>query len=444
MTYCMKDYENYLEKLKEIKSLGWVESHLHLREKPNFWAILEYGEERGTQDRSAHETRSSRMFRWLLDPNGTHQLGNIFAQKLIQLIGGDYTYQPGKNEAIYVTNEEKHIDVLYKDFSQKIVLAIEVKQYAEEGQSNGVSQLDRYEEYVKQHKGLHSYYVYLTPLKDKPSNSNWLPVGYAEFIKMINEVEAEVLVTSESKYIEDTKKIIADFKEDLQRSIDYLKKDNSYIKEALTYKEKQLTLMLAQEIQHDTDGKHYQQLVDIAQDEHLPIKDLIIIIQDYLFAQNHSPNAEMRILIRKIFNYLSGGKQLDTDLTTTYTVKATHSPIKPELIEKYGLIYDKIELTMGKGQGINIYCKDNEYRVYFSGDTHGAFPNDGIQSIVMAEKKRLPDAKHVVKGQFKVADHLVLEDKISLKNGADISLNELMEQHILVAIQELSDYIKEQ
>lgn len=127
MTYCEKDYKEYLEKLEEFKGINWINNHLQLMKKPNFWSILEYGEKSKSNERSAHEIRSSKMLRWLLDANENHNLGNIFAHKLMKLIGEDYALQPLKNKAIKTTSEEKDIDVLYKDLSQNICIVIELK-----------------------------------------------------------------------------------------------------------------------------------------------------------------------------------------------------------------------------------------------------------------------------------------------------------------------------
>src|SRR5699024_8449032 len=99
MSYTKKDYEKYLEIVKDFNEEKWVQHQLLLQEKPNVWFILEYGE----KSVSTHEERTSRMFRWLLDPNETHNLGNIFAHKLFRLIGVDYTYQLGRNAEVKAT-----------------------------------------------------------------------------------------------------------------------------------------------------------------------------------------------------------------------------------------------------------------------------------------------------------------------------------------------------
>lgn len=449
MTYHVEDYKTYLEKLEDFKKIDWIKNHLQLMKKPNFWTILEYGESKGSQERSAHETRSSRMLRWLVDANETHNLGNIFAHKLVELIGGDYKFQPEKNKAIKSTAEDMDIDVLYKDLSQNMCLAIEVKQFAKEGKTTGFdSQLDKYEALVKErisqlNQDIQPYYIYLTPLKEEPSNKNWHPVSYQELIDIIHQVFAEYLSESDDRYVEDTKKVISDFKDDLQRSIDYLQKDHQYIREALTDKERELTLDLAEEIQHETDSKYLDQLLAQNEDKDSDIKDLILIIKDYTKAQiqKHSPNDAVRILMRKIYNYLSADKKLDTDFLRVYKVSETISPIKTELIHKYNLDYDKIELTRGKGQGLYLYHKDNKYRIYLSGDVHGHFPNDGIQLLTDPEKAIVQLSKHVANRQFNVQNELILEDRISYRAGGDIDLETLMEEYVMQAIKELNDSV---
>lgn len=448
MTYSENAYKDYLEKMKDFKELDWVKNHLQLMKKPNFWTILEYGEDKGTQDRSAHETRSSRMIRWLMDANETHHLGNIFAHKLMRLIGEDYEYSPDKNVAIKSVAEDMDIDVLYTDLSRKMCLAIEVKQYAKEGKSTGGfdSQLDKYEALIaerisKREEEIQPYYIYLTPLKEEPSNKKWHPVSYQALIDIINEVYAEHLIESEDIYAIDTKKIISDFKDDLQRSLDYLKKDHDYINKTLTDEEKSLTLILAEEIEHGSDSKHLDKLMEINQDEDLEMTDLIHIIKDYIFVQNHSPNEGVRIFIRKIYNYLSGDKILDTNLDTTYTAKETVTSLKQAHIDSYDIEFATVELTRGKGQGMFISNKNNTHRIYLSGDTYGKFPNDGIQLLDIQNKEKLCVSKTIARGDFQVKDDLILKDKIRDKDGNELDINQLMEQHVMKVIKELNDRI---
>lgn len=450
MKYQKEDYENYIKKLRKFKEIKWIKNHLYLKSKPNFWTILEYGEENSSRDRSAHETRSSRMLRWLLDANETHNLGNAFAHKLVQHIGGNYDYSPEKNKKISSTAEYKDIDVFYVDHAQKICVAIELKQFAKEGKSRGFkSQLDKYESIVenwikKQKEPYTPYYIFLTPLKDKPSNDKWLPVGYKEFIAIIDDVTEQYINKSQDRYIVDTKKIVSDFRDDLQRSVDLLEKDNSEIKNALTPEERQLTIDLAKEIEHGTDTKYVEKLNEIDND---PLnKDIILVIKDYLNVQNKAPNSAVRILMRKIHRYLSGGIELDPDLGTEYHWKDTVAPLKKQLIEKYNLQFDRIQLTQRNSQGIYLFHKSGKYKIYFSGDTYGDFPNHNVQLLEEAKPGNilLGVSKHMPINQFKAEDKLIEKDKISFKDGKDIDLKTFMEDHVLVAIKELNDKLIEE
>lgn len=444
MTYQTAQYQAYVTKLQQLKNIGWINNQLQLKKKPNFWSILEYGEQKGLQARSAHETRSSKMLRWLVDANENHGLGNIVAHKLITLIGGNSTFEPEKNKAIKATAEDMDIDVLYKDFSQNVCLAIEVKQFAKEGiTSDDVSQLDKYKELVEErvigeNTAIQPYYIYLTPLKDKPSNNHWHAVSYEQLITIIDHVLANQLTASTIPYAADTKKLMTDFKEDLQRTVDYLQKDHTEIKELFSEQEKELTLALAEEIQHEAGTKHLAELDANHTDG--DIYDLILLVKDYMKAQkqNHAPNDAVRILMRKIFNYLSATKQLPTDELLTHSANDRIAPIKPALIAQYNLAYDKVELTGGKGQGLYLHNVDGKKRIYLSGDAHGHFPNDSIQ-LLNEDKKISGKAQHVKNKQYLIKNEQIVENTIGTKEGATLAFDDMMEAHIMQAIKELND-----
>ena len=444
MVYGSEDFKAYLEKVISIGNLDWVKNHLSLKEKPNFWTILEYGEERGTQSKSAHETRSSRMIRWLMDPNETHGLGNIFAYKLMEQIGLKYNYSPKSNQHITATAEYMDIDTFYKDLSQKMCIAIELKQFAKEGKSTGYdSQLDKYEDLISQEikenkEDVTPYYIFLTPLKEQPSNEKWYPLGYQELIDIIEQVYTEKIRDSKAQYIEDTKKIMLDFKDDLQRSLDFLKKDNSFIMDTLTEKEKQLTLKIAEEIEHGENSNYLENLMAINYNEDLNVKDIILIMKDYISVQKHTPNTGVRMLMRKIYNYLSSAEDINTDPEVEDKVKSIATPIKEQLIKKYNLNYNSVQLTRGKGQGMYLYHTDGEHRIYLSGDTYGNFPNDGIQLLSIPNKNIVRKSSCVSNSQFHVDDAIIQEDKIQDKKE-EITLNQLIESYIMEAIMELNN-----
>ena len=442
MEYTTKEYDAYMKKIKRISNLGWVKHHQQLNKKPNFWSILEYGEERSTQSKSAHETRSSRMIRWLMDPNETHGLGNIFAHKLMQRLGIEYHYSAEKNQLITATAENMDMDIYYKDLSQSMCIAIELKQYAKEGKSTGYdSQLDKYEDLVRKDieeskPAITPTYIFLTPLKDAPSNEAWHSLGYQEFIDIIDNVYTDKIRDSKAPYIEDTKKIIIDFRDDMQQTLEYLKKDNSFIANNLTKKEKQLTLAIAEDVEHGKQSSHLNRLIEMNTDASLDVKDIVVIMKDYIMAQNHTPNSGVRILMRKLYNYLSSDDDIATDPEAHEKVVTTPTPIKEQLINKYNLSYNKVQLTQQKGQGIFLYHKDKPYRIYLSGDTYGNFPNDGIQLLSIPENTIVSRSKQVNTNQFHVDDAIIRENKVYDKDG-EVSLDTLIEQFIIGAVVEL-------
>lgn len=443
MKYILGDYENYLEKLKEFSELNWVKNYLELKVKPNFWTIIEYGRYDSSRDKSAHETRMSKMIRWMMDPNENHELANVFAYKLMNFLGEDYEYFPEKNKEIKTIAEYKDIDIFYKDLSQKICLAIELKQHAKEGQtSGGISQLDKYElivEKLSKRKELKAHYIFLTPLKETPTNKKWHPLGYEELIDLIDEVNNEYILKSNSLYIKHTQKIIMDFRDELQRTLDIYKKDNSYISKELSLEEKEFTFLLAKEIREDTDSKHMDTLMKVNKEEDLNIKELIFLVEDHLYVQDHSPNDEVKILIRKIYNYLSEDKVLEAVPPKEYGVKETKTILKAHLLNSYGIEFVKMQLTQGKGQGINMYTKDNKYRIYLSGDKDGSFPNHGVQVLKNPKYDKVIRSDKLKQGSFKLKNNLILEDMIHDKDGNLLSFDQLMEDYLIPALVELSN-----
>lgn len=448
MTYKTEDYQNYLKKLQTIKQFDWVKNHLHLKEMPNFWTILEFGETKEYGKRSAHEIRTSRMLRWLVDANETHQLGNIFAHKIMQFIGIDYAYNPNENKRISATAEDMDIDVFYKDYSKKMCLAIELKQYAKEGTyEDDTSQLDKYmtlvEESIKdEDQTIQPYYIYLTPQKDNSSNPNWHTMGYQELIDMIDDVLAKHLAESTYIYAADTKKIITDFKHDLQRSLDYSSKKNNQINSMLSDDEKRLTSILAEEIEHETEAKHLEKLIATDRTDLLELQDLILITNQYIYAQNHSPNDWIRLLIRMIYNYLSDDLKLDTvNLVNDKNGKKSLTPIKQHIIEQYGLTVDRVQITSGKGQGLYLRDQDDTFQIYLSGDTRGDFPNDSIHLLPMPNpnKKRL-DANYVPNRKFNLNNSFIEDQLIHYKKeDRTITFEAFMLEHVMLAVKELSD-----
>lgn len=215
MTYNLEFYQTYVEKLKGFSQINWVKNYLDLKLRPNFWTILEYGQIASSRQRSSHEIRYSKMIRWLFDANENHNLGNVFATKLLTRIDHQTSYQldlEKNNQIKSIAESLEDIDIFYSDLNQNVCLAIELKQFTTEHESTGYdSQLDKYEDAVKSFitkkgKSITPYYVYLTPLKEQPTNPNWHAVGYQELIEIITEVNEEYLSESTAVYASDIKK----------------------------------------------------------------------------------------------------------------------------------------------------------------------------------------------------------------------------------------------
>lgn len=224
--------------------------------------------------------------------------------------------------------------------------------------------MDKYEDAVKSFitkkgKSITPYYVYLTPLKEQPTNPNWYAVGYQELIEIITEVNEEYLSESTAVYASDIKKIIEDFKDDLQRSIDVLKKDASYIMNNFSKEELDFTVLLDQEIIGEVETAHINSLKAIVGDSEADLEELIFLINEYIYNQDHTPNDGVRLLIRKIYHYLAEAPKVDLNLDLEYKKAERFAKIKPEIIERYNLNVSKIELTGGKGQGIHLLNEDN-------------------------------------------------------------------------------------
>lgn len=192
---------------------------------PNFWDIIEYGV-------GSYEVRYSRMFRWLLDPNGSHKLGDYFAKQLLALadLRSPYDREKERSEfgsfeidysATVVQMEWNHIDILLNDGKNKQVIVIENKMFSGEHNALGTekSQLTVYRDIVKQSEEFSDYdrmvFVYLTGTGELPSDGNddWIPICY----KDLEPALEGAILRSRWRQDVDTTKIIEDFYHDQKR-----------------------------------------------------------------------------------------------------------------------------------------------------------------------------------------------------------------------------------
>lgn len=464
MSYTLEFRKEYLNKVNKFKEINWVKNHMELEKKPNFWSIIEYGKIISSKQRSSHETRSSKMLRWILDANENHNLGNIFAYKLMKKIDKniDYDYSLKRNKHIKCKAEMEDIDIFYEDHDQNVLIAIELKQFTREHGSTGFdSQLDKYEDVVKnfekkEKKKFHKIFVYLTPRNEEPSSEKWHIIGYKEIIEIIEEINDEYLSKSDDIYKSDTKKILYDFKDDLQRSIDILVKDHNYVMNNFLKEEIKFTSILAKEITGEGEGEYIKKLSK--DDDNITTEDLktvVLLINEYIMMQNHTPNNGVKLLMRKIFNYISEDSVLDleADFETKFPINQRQSVIKSEFNKEDKLHFTGIELTRDSQQGINIYNKLRDKRIYFSGDTYGNFPNDSMAVRDTNKNATIivrPDK--VTNSMFTVDYEDIEKDEITINKKDQetseiisevISFDDFMESYLMKEIESLNYPFKE-
>jgi len=192
------------------------------------------------------------------------------------------------------------------------------------------------------------------------------------------------------------------------------------------------------------DTGHMEEIRKLDKANNQDLKKLILLIRESISVQDHTPNPAAGILARKIYNYLSAGKELDYNTDIRYKEKERTSEIKESLINKYDLGLTRVRLTEGKGQGLNIYHKSGKHRIYLSADTHGNFPNDGIKIASTPGSKVFFTSKEIRNGEFQLEDELILTGKIRHKDRGEISFNSLMEEYLMEVIKELNDKISEE
>ncbi|MBS6891608.1 MAG: NTPase [Streptococcus salivarius] len=97
--------------------------------------------------------------------------------------------------------------------------------------------------------------------------------------------------------------------------------------------------------------------------------------------QNHKPNEDVQYVIRKLFNNLVVEDHFNLAKPKEFGKEKTINRDLP-LPDGFSGIpneFNRIKITRGKGQGINIYSSHNQFNsVYTSGDSHGQMYNDGI------------------------------------------------------------------
>jgi hypothetical protein len=171
---------------------------------PNFFSIL---------DASRTEIRHSNFLGWILDPNDTHGMGELFLRKFLRDIFSDekitsysqFDVDGFDLRDVEIRREWKHIDLLivHEDFIVVVENKIDSRDHSD--------QLKRYrntvEEYFpKQHK----LYVYLTPTGTDPNDteSGKVYVNYSykllsDALERILQIYRESLSSKVANYLQD-------------------------------------------------------------------------------------------------------------------------------------------------------------------------------------------------------------------------------------------------
>ena len=148
------------------------------------------------------ELRHSEFLAFLLNPNQSHGLGEVFVKRLLQkaLASAPEQFQITPIDldlydldSMLVLREWQNIDILLLDEENRFVTIIENK--VGSGEHSG--QLRRYRRIVKQHyPNLRQVCLFLTPDGDEPSDENYIPIDYlmvAELVEQLVETRASTL-----------------------------------------------------------------------------------------------------------------------------------------------------------------------------------------------------------------------------------------------------------
>jgi len=204
MEYSISDLKTHYDSLLKDESFDKLDLGL---KNPNIFDVLKI---------SRNEIRHSNFLSWLLDPNQTHKLGDIFLKRFLREVfssdkfkGVDQVDVEGLDLSnVVIEREWRNIDVLIK--LQGIVVCIENKVLSKE-HSN---QLKRYREIVDSHfPNDEKTFVFLTPDGDESDNEteNYEPISYefiVETLERIISVYGESVNPQVKNYIKDYTKTI--------------------------------------------------------------------------------------------------------------------------------------------------------------------------------------------------------------------------------------------
>ncbi len=144
------------------------------------------------------EERHSNFLGFLLDPQGSHGLGDVtlreFILRTVKSVPRDarpvdlVEFSLSNLSSTLILREHRNIDIFAINDEENFIVVIENKIRSKE-HSN---QLQRYRQYVESHYPDHQkIYVYLTPDGEEPSDSAYIPFSYSEIALLIEQVARE-------------------------------------------------------------------------------------------------------------------------------------------------------------------------------------------------------------------------------------------------------------
>jgi hypothetical protein len=322
------------------KYLDVMKSH---KMRPNIWSIIEYG-------RRSYEVRYSKFIRWLLDPGETHGVKDLFAKELWKTLKSESIEWSDKSKA---KAEYNNIDIHIYDKEAKRYLVIELKVHSD-AQSQ---QLKRYADKLESRAGYkdvtesNRLYVFLKPDGSKPAvtsewDKRWVCLSYAQLCDILNTI-IEKVDESSYDYKKDAKKLIADFRDDLEAK----------------YSEIQFEA-LASEFCKEKNVSEVEAAVEALNYDNYDKEYLIKNIESYRKGfQNKTPSQVGQELIRKLFNELvTSDKHIDTLSPENFGKERKEDRETTSVKDVFkNRKLSKIRLTSGKGQGLNLYFENGVF-----------------------------------------------------------------------------------
>jgi len=192
----LKVREKELRALEKDFDFERLELNLKL---PNIFRILKI---------SKAEIRHSNFLAWLLHPNESHNLGDIFLKHFLLEISVDFDALNFQD--VEIRREWRNIDLLI--ISSEFIVCIENKVDSQE-HSN---QLVRYKEIIKEHFPNHRhYFIYLTANEDDPSDDEFEKYSYSQIVETL----AQILKLYDRRLTSEVKQYIQDYIEILKIEI---------------------------------------------------------------------------------------------------------------------------------------------------------------------------------------------------------------------------------